>query len=307
MTEKDASILNDFLKNPAERHNVFDPIKINSLKTYKDLHGLSQNVCINPKLVALAKQMSDETGLTDKGYTYSFGTPDYYEKIKKLSLQEVKDSTEVKLKELEPLEKDNAGKKIYKIFNTALIKAKSRKTTRRINKNYDQLIKGTNAFYFHKAKTAMVPVLTSRNEGIFHELGHAINSTFRKNRKYVKSIPYLATSTILLSSIFLKKQNHADKEKSPVTKVREFVKNNIIPISLAISIPKLLEEGSASLRSLKFLKGKITSQQFKNIKGFSIAAWTGYAIKALSVALTLKFGVWISDQIQSAKQNPSNN
>lgn len=304
LNKKEKYLLTEFLKDPSKRKEIFSIEKMDFLAINKNLLKLSLNVVIDPQLRVLANQMSDENNLKSKGVSYLFGGPEIYEQSKQQTLSNIQTQEQESLKKLESSEKNAIVKKI----KTITIKIKNRLTTLKITKIYDELIKGTNAFHFAKNHQVMVPLLTGKKEAIFHELGHAINSTKSKNAgkmiTFLKhKLPAFAFTSVLLSSLFLKKSKDSNKKKGIITKTREFIKNNIIILSLVISTPKLFEEGLASLKAVKFLKDKVTPQQLKNIKITSFTSWGSYGIGALSIALALKFSVWISDKIQSAKQN----
>lgn len=308
LNQKEKDILTEFLEDPTKRKNVFSFEKINFFKIYKSLSILSQNVIISPKLITLANQMSDKYNLKGKGITYMFGSPERYEQIKQEVIANIKTQEEKILKEIDASNKNNIVKKINKIA----IKLNNKRAISKITRTYTQLINGTNAFYFPGTKIARVPLFSSKREAIFHELGHSINNIKSKNINkmitFLKhKLPFWAFTSILLSSVFLKKSNDVDKRKGIITKTREFIKNNIASIALVVSAPKLLEEGIASTRGVKFLKGKVTPQQLKNIKIKSLTSLGSYGINALTTALALKFAVWISDKIQTAKQQISSN
>jgi len=308
LNKKEKDLLTNLLKDPGNRKNILPLEKVNFLKIYKSLSILSQNVIISPKLLALAYQMSDEHNLKSKGVSYLFGTPEKYEQFKKQAISNIKTKEQEELKTLDDSSRGNIIKKI-KAFT---IKFKSKRAISKITKTYDHLINGTNAFYSSETKIAKVPMLSCKREAIFHELGHSINYTKSKNISKMLMLlkhkfPVWGFTSVLLSSVFIKKQKMNKEEKRPITKVREFVKNNIMSFAIAISAPNLFEEGLASMRAIKFLKGKVTQQQLKNIKIKSFTSWGSYVINALTIALTFKFATFLSDKIQSAKLNSANN
>ncbi len=145
-----------------------------------------------------------------------------------------------------------------------------------------------------------------KKDAVFHELGHAINQNV--NPKLTKVIAFLkhkfpiyAIPTVLVSSLFV---NNSKKPESQgfLYKIRKIVKDNILLVSLAIGVPKLIEEGMASINGIKFAKGKITAEQLKNLKIRSLKAWSTYGFSALVTALALKGGVMVCDYIQKNMQ-----
>ena len=271
------------------------------------MHKLSENIIINPQLRVLAQQMSNEHGLTDKGISYSFGSPKYYEKLKEDFISDTKNKEQKAINEIENSDKS----KIIKKIKIGLTKLKNKINISKVTKIYTQLIHGTNAFYFPKSKKALLPLLSDKQEAVFHEFGHAITSTKTKNAG--KIISFLrhkfqpkAIFAVLLLSAFSKNAEDADKKRGTVRKIIDIVKNNIMAISLAIYSPMLIDEGLASYRAVKFLKGKVTAKQLNAIKSKSFTSWGSYGLKVISTALVLKFAVWVSDKIKIAKQASKN-
>lgn len=307
ISKEEKEILTAFINNPTQKKNLFNLSKICEICANRNLLSSSLNVLVNPELLSLAKKMLTDNNLDKRGVGYSFSTPDGANVSREKIIEELKTSKNNMLEKLNNKKPENIFSKIYIKIKKGKTKSKFEKAIKSKNSSFNMIVNGTNAFYLSGLKKVFVPVLTEKREAIFHELGHAINYNISSNlSKWISFLkhkfPNYALPVITISSLFLKKTDSSDAQKdSVIHKIRKAVKNNIMVVSLLISSPKLIEEGIASVRAMKFLRGKVSTKQLQNAGIKHLTSWGSYGLNALFIAIGLKFGVWVSDKIQTAK------
>lgn len=300
------ALLEMIKENPTKRKDLPSIKKLESISVNRRITNFAQDVIINPKLVKLANQILIEEGLQDKGIRHVFGTPRYYSDLKNITLNKIKTNLEQNLEKIKIEENDSFIQKTLKKIKIIKIKRESARASKAWTKKYNSWINGTNATYLPKSKFAYLPIMTRSKEAFAHELGHGAIYTINKNLAEFllfsrgKLQKYVLIPTVI-SSLFLKKSDDENKN-GKIKKFRNFLKNNIGTIALAVSAPKLLDEGLASVKAINFLKNRVTPKQLMNQKINLLLSFSTYLSGAVILASALKFGVWVSDKIQEAKQ-----
>ena len=139
----------------------------------------------------------------------------------------------------------------------------------------------------------------------FHEMGHAINkhfSNFAKCLNKLKGPMAVFTPIIMAIAILKRKKAEGEKTDGLFDKTTTFIKNNCTKLTFAAFLPKILEEGLASLQGAKLAKGLVPAQQFKKVNKLQIAAWLTYLGSALAATAATATAGKVRDFIASSKE-----
>ena len=139
----------------------------------------------------------------------------------------------------------------------------------------------------------------------FHEMGHAINkhfSNFAKCLNKLKGPMAVFTPIIMAIAILKRKKAEGEKTDGLFDKTTTVIKNNCTKLTFAAFLPKILEEGLASLQGAKLAKGLLPSQQFKKLNKMQTAAWLTYLGSALAATAATATAGKVRDFIASSKE-----
>ena len=139
----------------------------------------------------------------------------------------------------------------------------------------------------------------------FHEMGHAINkhfSNFAKCLNKLKGPMAVFTPIIMAIAILKRKKAEGEKTDGLFDKTTTFIKNNCTKLTFAAFLPKILEEGLASLQGAKLAKGLLPSQQFKKLNKMQTAAWLTYFGSAVAATAATATASKVRDFIASSKE-----
>lgn len=228
---------------------------------------------------------------------------DVYEKLK--------DTVSCKIIHLDETTKDSVINSYWQIFdkglkstNDSIIKYKIKKSFKKIKKTIERISQGKNAAYDPMAKNILIN--NEKTAGaFFHELGHAIeyqtknyskslSTAFKLNKKIV---PALFIASLL--------SNNNEKNESPERRsfniFGNIIEKNIIPIAMILSIPKLIDEGLASLNANKITKEVLSKELHKKMNKINAIAFGSYLTSAIAAALLMKLALNIKNKILESK------
>lgn len=162
-------------------------------------------------------------------------------------------------------------------------------------------INGTNAVCVFKKNKVLI---NSEKLGLagFHEIGHAMNhkslfgKILQKSRYAAIFIP-----GILLANILLKRPKaEGEQPKNKFDKATDFMKNNVGKISLAASLPIVVEELLASFKGNKLAKKVCSPEVFKKVFKSNAIGGATYIIGALATA----GGLVLANKVRNAMTAP---
>lgn len=176
----------------------------------------------------------------------------------------------------------------------------------------------------HNLKTGAFNFLTNeiysgRPSSLLHEVGHAIN----KNGNQLEKAPsrlHLISSCLLIPLVVInamftkktdpsKKTNNDQKDNTNLfKKIRDFTHKHIGLTAAGLLVPMLVEEYSASLRAVRFVKAsKNLSENVKkhHNKALKLAFGT-YLILTLATSVAIKLSVLVKDKVVAYKKKKDN-
>lgn len=162
----------------------------------------------------------------------------------------------------------------------------------------------------------------------FHEIGHAMNK-FGKGGNFLQNIrqdlisqkqmakafgqaikiPLVGkiaagiAATIALVGIFKNKKAEGEKPKGFFDKTTTFIKNNVGKLTFLTMLPMVLEEGLASFKGEKAVKGLINKDLFKKVKLTNRLGLATYAIAAAATGIGAYMASKIRDKIAQPNLN----
>ncbi len=166
---------------------------------------------------------------------------------------------------------------------------------------------GLNACYMQGENKVIIPDKTFQTS-VFHEMGHAMNfndkGIFKKLSKS-RALGKLAPLVLLVS--LLNKRKTTDEISSNDSKVQkgaDFIKRNAGKLTALALLPKLLEEGVASLRGGKVAKGlmedgKLSKELLSKVKRINAYGFSTYLIGMFASVAAIKTAIHIKDKIQA--------
>ncbi|MBQ7450894.1 hypothetical protein IJS77_05695 [bacterium] len=156
----------------------------------------------------------------------------------------------------------------------------------------------------------------------FHELGHAMNhhnggfgkllqnlrldllkKTPVRKMPVVGTFAVIAASVIGLVSVFKNKKAEGEKPKGIFDTVTTFIKNNVGKLTFLTMLPIVLEEGLASFKGEKAVKGLISNDLFKKVKLSNRIGLASYATLAVITGLGAYWASKIRDKIAQPNLN----
>lgn len=188
-----------------------------------------------------------------------------------------------------------------KIYPEKYIKAAAERIKRNMVSSY---VEGNNATYLPSAKSIVINMnkiaFTS-----FHEMGHAMNHNFAGIGKVLQKMRLpmgIMSGIIFLVAAFKPKKAKGEETNGAVDKTTTFIKNNAGKLAFLTAVPKLAEEGLASIKGLKLAKPHLSPESYKNLKIFNAKAWFTYLAGALCFTLAVKAASGIHNIISSPKK-----
>lgn len=119
----------------------------------------------------------------------------------------------------------------------------------------------------------------------------------------ISRVAGLAATSIALVSIFKNKKAEGEKPQGIFDTVTTFIKNNVGKLTFLTMLPIVLEEGLATLKGEKAVKGLISKDLFKKVK---ISNRLGLATYATVAAVT-GFGAYLASKIRDKIAQPNLN
>lgn len=148
-----------------------------------------------------------------------------------------------------------------------------------------------------------------------HELGHAMNK-YGKIGKMLQNIrlgciknPLVAivlggiTVAIPLVGIFKNKKAEGEKPQGFFNKTTTFIKNNVGKLSFLTALPLVLEEGLASFKGEKAVKGLISKYLLKKVKISNRLGLAIYVVGATIAGVAAYMTSKIRDKIAQPNLN----
>ena len=131
---------------------------------------------------------------------------------------------------------------------------------------------------FSPTNNKLVINMEKRAESAFHEMGHALNYNTKGLGRLLQKTRGLDVIWVLtfLVALFRKKKQDGEKSETVIGKGLDFIKDNCIAITAVCQLPKLLEEGLASIKGLKMAKNYLDKPQLEYLAKRSKAAWLTY-------------------------------
>ena len=170
--------------------------------------------------------------------------------------------------------------------------------------------KGVNAFFMAALKGNDAGVILMPEKDIsyalYHELGHAHNFNMSKFGKILfkcRLVSMYAPAFIALYGAFSRKSKPEDgKELTGVQKTNNFIRDNAGKLSLACTLPMLLEEGMATKKGLGWAKKYLSPENFKIVIKGNLIAYTSYLLTAASMGLASWLAVKVKDKLIAKRE-----
>ena len=137
-----------------------------------------------------------------------------------------------------------------------------------------------------------------------HEMGHALNHTGNIFTKFLQASGYvsLLTLPILAVAVLRRPTEKRGESDTAVGKTLDFVKDNCVALTAATQAPILLEEGLASIRGGKLVKGFLSPEKAKAINIYNTKAFLTY----LGLSAVAVFGVWAANKVRNWTSKDTN-
>lgn len=167
-----------------------------------------------------------------------------------------------------------------------------------------KIAEGKNATYLKRIDVIVINK-DKYSVAAFHEMGHALNKHFSKIAKCLNKLKTpmaILTPIIMATALFKRKKVEGEKPDGWFDKTTTFIKNNCAKLTFAAFLPKILEEGLASLQGAKLAKGLVPSQQFKKLNKMQTAAWLTYFGSAVAATAATATASKVRDFIASSKE-----
>ena len=167
-----------------------------------------------------------------------------------------------------------------------------------------KIAEGKNATYLKRIDVIVINK-DKYSVAAFHEMGHALNKHFSKIAKCLNKLKTpmaILTPIIMATALFKRKKVEGEKPDGWFDKTTTFIKNNCAKLTFAAFLPKILEEGLASLQGAKLAKGLVPSQQFKKLNKMQTAAWLTYFGSAVAATAAAATASKVRDFIASSKE-----
>ena len=165
-----------------------------------------------------------------------------------------------------------------------------------------KIAEGKNATYLKRIDVIVINK-DKYSVAAFHEMGHALNKHFSKIAKCLNKLKTpmaILTPIIMATALFKRKKVEGEKPDGWFDKTTTFIKNNCAKLTFAAFLPKILEEGLASLQGAKLAKGLVPSQQFKKLNKMQTAAWLTYFGSAVAATAATATASKVRDFIASS-------
>ena len=191
-----------------------------------------------------------------------------------------------------------------------LNKVDGKLSLRNLRDPFEMVEKGLNAFFIAKLKEKDPGMIFVPEKDIsyalYHELGHAHNYNMGKVSKYLflfRPISMYAPALIALYGAFSRKSKpEGAKKLTGAQKTNNFIRDNAGKISLALTLPMLIEEGLATKKGLGWAKKYLSPENFKHVKKGNLIAYTSYLITAAAFALGSWTAVKVKDKLIAKKE-----
>lgn len=167
---------------------------------------------------------------------------------------------------------------------------------------------GANACYLPKANKIVTPSKHLQTS-VFHEMGHALNSTGKgilKGMQKIRPLAMIAPAVILTVSLLNKRKvdDETSAKDSKLQKAKDFVKRNAGKLTALAFAPMVIEEGMASLKGQKLAKnlvkdGKLSKELLKKVRGTNAIGFASYVLTAATAVISAKVAIKVKDKIQA--------
>lgn len=192
-------------------------------------------------------------------------------------------------KEVGDIIRNNLNKSILKYIKTP------HSIEKQVTKSCTAIINGKNAQYINTTKKILLPE-SKLQLAFFHEAGHALNANMGTMTKVLQKSRMLGLLVIPISliALFKNKKEEGEKPKGFLDKATDFIKNNAGKLTFAALIPKLSEEGIASLKGNKMAKSVLDADLAKKV-----AKSNAYAFASYVTFFTFgSFGIFLATKVR---------
>lgn len=168
------------------------------------------------------------------------------------------------------------------------------------------IAKGNNAAYADGIKKVLISdkLLVSG----FHELGHAMNANLGGIGKVLQKSRQLSLLTIpvMIIALIKNKKQNGEKPQGFWDKLTTFVKDNAGKLTFLALLPKVAEEGLATLRGNKFAKQLLSPELFKKVAKTNAIGFSTYLVSSILAGVGIYAGTKLRDAIvQKRKFKPA--
>ena len=229
------------------------------------------------------------------------------------SAQKAFEGSNIKAQGVKILNVDNSN---FKAEATRLIKEKNKKhktdtegypwleklfkkQDKKLFKQIKEIGNGKNACYAPWTKE----VLLNEDKmafSIFHEIGHAINHNGTGIKHFLnksRNIFALAAPVFLAIGLLKRKQKNDNSNEIKKPGLGDFIKKHCGLLVGLCLIPKVAEEGLASLNGQKMAKDVLNKDLYKKLVKLNTKAWGSYVLGAALTAGLAQLAVYIKDRI----------
>lgn len=167
---------------------------------------------------------------------------------------------------------------------------------------HSTLKSGENAFYTPKSNKIIMPE-KELSLALFHEAGHATNQNLSTIGKMLQKCRGLIILALPIGMIALWKTKKAPNQepKSTTDKTTTFIKENAGKLTFATFIPRLLEEGLASIKGNNFAKKVLSPELAKKVSKTNALGFSTYIGFAALSSLGIYLGTKVKDAIAKPK------
>lgn len=176
-----------------------------------------------------------------------------------------------------------------------------------VKRKFKDIFDGNQSCYIDKFKKIILP-----EKGLsllfFHEAGHAMNYNFSKIGKLLKNCRYLEffIAPIALIALFKDKKDPDEKPKNNFDKATTFIKNNAGKLTFAAFLPKLIDEGLASIKGYNLAKKALSPELVKKVAKTNILAFLTYLSSAVFGSLGIYLSVKVRDKLIDEERSSNN-
>ncbi len=174
--------------------------------------------------------------------------------------------------------------------------------------------KGENAALIRGAKMILLPE-KSMHTAAFHEMGHYMNYTHKMTNKITKlrsRMSYIPSAVLLLALLNNNDVNNKNNKENEniLQKTHDGIKKHAGLIASLSLLPKLADEGMASVRGLKLAKqlvnqGKLSDSSYKKVIATNIVGFSSYITGMIITGLITNAAIKLKDNIQKKHEKSS--